>query len=118
MKPALTTLGKTSTHSALPSKSRGIPLSGVPMISLRTVDALFAWLAPSFVFDPRRGGFADEAVDFGLLRCAVAMTEAAKINPSNAIVWMCFLFISLLCHISDWYEWRHAAGRLTHSSHR
>src|SRR5215471_2565362 len=36
MKPAFFTDGKTTTHSALSKRSRGIPLSGIPRISLRT----------------------------------------------------------------------------------
>jgi hypothetical protein len=47
------TFGKTATHSALANKSLGIPLSGVPMISVKTLEDFAAWLAPSLVFDPR-----------------------------------------------------------------
>src|SRR4029453_3559473 len=56
MKPALITFGNTTTHSALSSRSRGIPLSGVPMTSCSTFADFEAWLAPSFVFGPRNGG--------------------------------------------------------------
>src|SRR4030095_4951671 len=56
MNPALMTFGNTRTHSAFSSRSRGIPLSGVPMISLNTLADFAAWLAPSLVFGTRIRG--------------------------------------------------------------
>src|SRR5215510_13139755 len=58
MKPALTTVGNTATHSALFRRSVGIPLSGVPIISPNTLAAFSACSLPSFISFPRGNGAA------------------------------------------------------------
>src|SRR5262249_20277533 len=87
MKPALTTLGNTATHSAFASRSRGIPLSGVAMISVRTLADLAAWLAPSLVFGPRHCGSGSVGATAGLgfdLRCALTGKAPAAVTASNS----------------------------------
>src|SRR5215468_5339810 len=92
MKPALTTLGKTATHSALANKSEGIPLSGAPMISVKTLADFDACFAPSFVLGPLIGGstgcvgaVAVLLLVFDLLPCAIAVPAIASTSKSTMV---------------------------------
>src|SRR5262249_38229515 len=94
MKAPLRTSGKTTTHWLLANKSLGIPLSGVPMISLKTLAPLLACLAPSFVFGPRIGGSTGAAgavvaalvLVFVLLPCAKTLPTTASIKIQSKMV--------------------------------
>src|SRR5262245_31193073 len=94
MNPAFTTRGNPTTHSAFSSKSRGIPLSGVPIISVSTLAALAAWLAPSLVFGPRKGGSVGVGAGFGFgFLWAAAVTAVTSKQQKTIIVRTVFLFI-------------------------
>ena len=71
MKPALRTDGNTATHSAFSNRSLGMPLSGVSMISRKTLAALSDWPISSSRF-------------FGV--CAWAMVPTASVRQSTVTV--------------------------------